>query len=49
MITKDQIEGHKVQLIAERDQALARLNAYIGAIAECEYWLKQLEEEQEGA
>ena len=42
-MTKDEILERIKQLKAERDQALANVHAYDGALLECEYWLKQLE------
>ena len=41
-MSKEQIEARKAALEAQRDQMLASLNATIGAINECDYWLAQL-------
>jgi hypothetical protein len=39
MITEAQIQERLTKLNAERDQMLANLNVYNGAIQDCEYWL----------
>jgi len=52
IITREQIEQRKETLCEQRDQALATVNAIIGAIQDCEYWLLLLtprsQEGQEG-
>jgi len=37
------LNSEKEQTKAQISQLQANLNAYIGAIAECEYWLKQID------
>mgnify|MGYP001566969852 CR=1 FL=1 len=41
-ITRDQIEARLAQLKTERDAAIANINAYNGAIQDCEHWLSQM-------
>ena len=41
------VEKRLEQLTAERDQLVANLQAYNGAIQDCEYWLNQLAEIKE--
>ncbi len=43
-ITRDDIEAHRKQLEAERDQLQANLYAYNGAIQNCEHWLRFIDE-----
>ena len=43
MITRDQVQARLERLRRERDQALANVNAYAGAIQDCEHWLKVLD------
>lgn len=43
-ITREQVEQRLATLRVEHEQAKANLHAYEGAIADCEYWLKVLEE-----
>ncbi|MBW2672587.1 MAG: hypothetical protein JRD89_04110 [Deltaproteobacteria bacterium] len=40
------IEQRLAKLKAEREQLIANLNAYNGAIQDCEYWLKLTEEDE---
>ena len=47
MITREMVEKRLEQLTAERDQLVANLQAYNGAIQDCEYWLNQLAEIKE--
>ena len=47
MITREMIEKRREQLIAERDQLIVNLQAYSGAIQDCEYWLNQFAEVKE--
>jgi hypothetical protein len=44
---KDKIEKRLAELRKVLEQIQANGNATLGAIAECEYWLKQLETEKE--
>ena len=44
MITREEIERRLNQLKAERDRLIANLNAYNGAIQDCEYWLGLMDE-----
>jgi len=46
MITREMIEARKQQLEAERDELIAKLHAYTGALQDCEYWLEQIEKEE---
>lgn len=43
-MSKEQLEARLAELRRQLDQIQANGNATLGAIAECEYWLKQLEE-----
>jgi hypothetical protein len=43
-MTKEKLQERIDQLEAERKQVEATLLAYAGAIQDCQYWLKQLEE-----
>ena len=43
MITKEALEERLEQLQREREQLVANIHAYGGAIQECEYWLRQLD------
>jgi len=45
LITREMVEQRLAQLKAERDQLVANLNAYNGAIQDCEYWLSLLKED----
>jgi len=47
MLTKEMIEQRLAKLKAEREQLIANLNAYNGAIQDCEYWLSVLDKEGE--
>ncbi len=42
MITREQTEARLAQLKTERDAAIANINAYNGAIQDCEHWLSQM-------
>jgi hypothetical protein len=44
MISRNQLIERKVNLIAERDNLLANLSAYNGAIQDCEFWLLKIDE-----
>ena len=46
MITIEIIEKRKEQLEAERTELIGRIQAYNGAIQDCEYWIEQTKEEQ---
>jgi hypothetical protein len=52
-ITKSQIEDRKAQLVEQREsvrvQAEANINAFNGAIEDCDYWLGVLEDDESGA
>ncbi len=48
-ITRAQIEERLAKLRAEAAQLQANLNAFRGAIEDCEYWLEQVEREGEGS
>lgn len=39
MITEAQIQERLTKLTTEREQLLANLNVYNGAIQDCEFWL----------
>ena len=44
-MTKDQILERVSLLMKEREGVKLTLSAYDGAIQDCQYWLKRLEEE----
>ena len=46
-MSKEKLEARLVMLRKELEQIQANGNALIGAIAECEYWLKELEPKEE--
>jgi hypothetical protein len=46
VITKAALEERLAGLQKSREQTLANLNAYNGAIEECQYWLDQLRAEE---
>ena len=48
-MTREQIEARLAQLRKELDQTYANVNAYLGAIQDCEFWLAQLDAEREKA
>lgn len=41
-MTKDKLEARIKQLETEREQVKATLLAYEGALQDCNYWLKEL-------
>jgi prefoldin subunit 5 len=43
MITREAIEARLQQLQQEATEIRANLNAYEGAIQDCQYWLAQLD------
>lgn len=43
MITREVIEQRISTLMAEREQAVAQVNAYVGAIQDAQWFLEQLE------
>jgi hypothetical protein len=45
-MTREQIEARLAELRKELEQVYANVNAYLGAIQDCEYWLAQLDEEE---
>jgi Tfp pilus assembly protein PilN len=45
MITREMIEARIQKLTAERDELLAKLQAYTGALQDNEYWLEQIDKE----
>ena len=47
-ITKSQVEERRAQLVAERDQHIANISAYNGAIEDCDFWLQVLEDQDKG-
>lgn len=48
-ITKGLLQGRIEDLQRAREQAIANANAMAGAIQECEFWLRQLEEAERKA
>jgi hypothetical protein len=42
---RDDVEKRKVELEASADQQRANLNATLGAIEDCKYWLTKFDEE----
>jgi len=42
-ITKEVLQQRLVELQSGRDQAMANLNAYSGAIQECQHWIDYIE------
>ena len=44
MITKDSVLQRKKELEQQRDQQVAQLNALMGALQDCDYWLAKLGE-----
>ena len=49
MITREMIEARKKQLERERDELIAKIHAYTGALQDCEYWLEQVDKQQDQA
>jgi len=47
MITREAIEERIKLLQSEREQVLISLGAYNGAISDCEYWLEELDKQDE--
>jgi len=47
MITREVVLERLAKLKAEREQLIANLNAYNGAIEDCEYWLKLIDQPEE--
>jgi len=47
VITYKMLSERLAKLKAEREQLLANLNAYNGAIQDCEYWLKLIDQPEE--
>jgi hypothetical protein len=45
-ITKEIITTRKVTLLKELNEVKANMNALIGALQDCEYWLSQITEEE---
>jgi hypothetical protein len=45
-ITKEMVETRKADLIKGMEQKRAELNALVGALQDCEYWLSQIVEEE---
>jgi len=43
VITREMVLERLAKLKEERDQLIANLNAYNGAIEDCEYWLSVLD------
>ena len=46
MITRKLLEDRLASLKASEQNVINNLNAYVGAIQECEFWLKQLDTPQ---
>ena len=46
-MSREQIEKRIAELQKQLEQIQANGNATLGAIAECEYWLKELEPKEE--
>jgi hypothetical protein len=46
MIDRKSIEERLAELKRNREQLLATLNAYAGAIEDCEHWMKHLDESE---
>ncbi|MDO8794385.1 MAG: hypothetical protein Q7J25_07185 [Vicinamibacterales bacterium] len=44
-MTSEEIQARIRQLRIEREQAIGTVNAYNGAIQDCEWWLQQIEGE----
>lgn len=42
-MTREAIQERLAKLSAEKDQAVATVNALIGAMQDCQFWLAQLE------
>ena len=45
-MTKEQLEKRRAELVASLEQQKANLHATDGAIQECDFWLAELEKEQ---
>jgi len=45
-MNKDAILKRKGELEQQREELLANLHAVSGALQDCDYWLKQIEEEE---
>uniref|UniRef100_A0A6M3IEM1 Uncharacterized protein n=1 Tax=viral metagenome TaxID=1070528 RepID=A0A6M3IEM1_9ZZZZ len=49
MITREAIEARLADLRAQREQLVGNLNAFNGAIQDCEFWLAEVDKaEQDG-
>jgi len=44
VITREQIEARRAELDSQRAALEGQINAVLGAIADCDYWLSQLDE-----
>jgi len=42
MITREMIEERKAEMVRNRQQAIASVNAFNGAIEDCDFWLETL-------
>lgn len=47
MITREAIEARLAALTAQRDQLIANVGAFNGAIQDCEHWLGVLDTEDQ--
>jgi hypothetical protein len=48
-MTKDSVLARKNELDQQRLQYIANLNAVVGAIQDCDYWIAKLDEEERQA
>ena len=49
MITKDSVIARRSELDRQRLDCVATLNAIVGAMQDCEFWLKKLDEPEKPA
>ena len=46
MITKEMIEARKTELAQSIEQKRAEMNALVGAVQDCNFWLAQIAEQE---
>lgn len=45
IVTKEAVEKRMLAMMDRRDKLIAEVNALIGSVRECEYWLSVLDKE----